>query len=464
MALEVAVMFQSWRVKIREAESALTHGRLEEATRILLANQRELMQYQPALSVAAKTTAGWVEQSSKQLAMGSFAAAWMAWDYANKLSPQLKEVLEQRERLVERLAESAGRELDAGRFEAVFEVCEPAVSRGLGDSRIRSLTQAARHWKSGHRLAQQGEFAQALSELTAAQASATAAGSVRLEDFRKRIVANQEVCRRELQDLHSALADRRWGAALAAAQAVLEKAPEHSLAKQAFQQAWREAGLLANAGPSVSHAPSGKPISKADARPTRGPRKMLWIDGVGAFLACLGDEVVVGQPDPENQVDIPILADISRKECVIRRQGEGYVLAPSKTVMVDGKRIPEPVALPDSCQIELSSGVVLEYRRPHALSGTVVLSIVSRHKTQPAADKILLMAETCVLGPSRHAHVSCPTWKQDVVLVRQPDGRLAVRTSGEFMVDGKTVKDRGGLLENSLVAGQEFSFCVENLK
>ena len=463
MALEAAVMFQSWRLKIREADAALSHQRLEEATSILLANQRELMQYQPALATAEKLTRAWIQQSLQQAASGSVSASWKAWDQAQKLNAQSVDVLQQRERLLDSLATAAESELAQGRLDSVFEVCEPAAARGLSSSRIRGVTQAARHWKSSLRLAQQGDYAQALAELGLANTAAP--GLALLEEARRRFQADHDVCKRSLQDLHSALADRRWGAALSAAQEVLARAPEHSLAKQVYQQAWREVGLVSgHLGRTMPHLAAGKTSEPPAEHPSgRGARKMLWIDGVGAYLLCMGSEVVMGQPVSGSHVDIPILADISRRHCVIRRQGEGYVLIPAKPIVLDGKATTEAVVLGDRNRLELGSGVVLECRRPHALSGTMVLKIVSRHKTQPACDGILLMAETCVLGPARHAHVPCPDWPQDVVLVRHSGEQLLVRKAGEFTVDGETVKDRGGLSQNSLVAGQEFSFCVENL-
>jgi len=64
-------------------------------------------------------------------------------------------------------------------------------------------------------------------------------------------------------------------------------------------------------------------------------RIVAWIDGVGGFLICLGEEVVLGQPSVAG-ADIPVLADLSRRHATIRREGESYVLTPANRVSIDG--------------------------------------------------------------------------------------------------------------------------------
>src|SRR5438093_1143339 len=56
-----------------------------------------------------------------------------------------------------------------------------------------------------------------------------------------------------------------------------------------------------------------KGVAIADVDTKRAARFMLWIDAVGGYLVCLGDEIVIGQAAPGTKVDVPIQADISRK-------------------------------------------------------------------------------------------------------------------------------------------------------
>ena len=50
------------------------------------------------------------------------------------------------------------------------------------------------------------------------------------------------------------------------------------------------------------------------ANPTPHPaaRFLLWVDGVGGYLVCEGDEVTLGQPVQGSYVDVPVLGDVSR--------------------------------------------------------------------------------------------------------------------------------------------------------
>src|SRR4051812_28217327 len=48
-------------------------------------------------------------------------------------------------------------------------------------------------------------------------------------------------------------------------------------------------------------------------------RFMLWMDAVGGYLVCLGDEIVIGQSTPGSSADIALQADISRKHAKITR-------------------------------------------------------------------------------------------------------------------------------------------------
>ena len=84
----------------------------------------------------------------------------------------------------------------------------------------------------------------------------------------------------------------------------------------------------------------------------------------------------------------------------------------------------------------------MAFRRPHALSATARLDFLSNHRTQPSADAVLLMAESCILGPGRHCHVVCRDWPREVILFRQ-DNELYCRAAGGLEIDGIAYKDRG---------------------
>jgi hypothetical protein len=108
----------------------------------------------------------------------------------------------------------------------------------------------------------------------------------------------------------------------------------------------------------------------------------------------------------------------------------------------------------------LGDSVQLRFRRPHPLSQSARLEFLCYHRTQPATDGVLLMAESCILGPGAASHVVCRDWPHDVVLYRQ-GATIGCRSPKPFRIDGNEQQGRGLLGEDSQVSGQEFSFSVE---
>ena len=188
---------------------------------------------------------------------------------------------------------------------------------------------------------------------------------------------------------------------------------------------------------------------------------MLWIDAVGGYWVCLNDEITIGQP-ASGDIDIPILGDISPRHAKIHRDGEGYLIEAIREVRVDGRPVRPVASLSDGCRIELGESVRLEFRRSHALSGTARLDFASRHRTQPSADAVLLMADSCILGPKRHSHIFCRNWPREVILYRH-DEELYCRTVGSFKIDGVLYKDRGRISRDSHITGEGFSLKLENI-
>ena len=219
-------------------------------------------------------------------------------------------------------------------------------------------------------------------------------------------------------------------------------------------------------------------------KPKHGTRFLLWIDEVGGYLVCLSDRVTLGQPVVGDPVEIPILGDISRRHATIERDTEGYVLRPIRPTFLDGQRVENPRELKDSETIALggvtsalggttgalggkTGGVQLAFRRPHALSMTARLDLVSRNRFEPAVDAAILMADTCILGPKLSSHIVCPGWNQEVVLFRQGD-RIFCRTGGSLEVDGKRVDTQNGgrpaeVTWNSRISGSDFALSLESL-
>jgi hypothetical protein len=191
-----------------------------------------------------------------------------------------------------------------------------------------------------------------------------------------------------------------------------------------------------------------------------GSRFLLWVDAVGGYFVCLGDEVVLGQPVAAGRVDVPILGDVSGRHARIRRDSEGYLIEALREVKVDGRQVQQTALLSDGAKIQLGDTVRLVFRRPSALSATARLDFLSRHRTHPSTDAVLLMADTCVLGPKPHSHVLCREWPCEVILYRH-EGQLYCRTAGSFEIDGLRHRDRGLIHRNARIEGEGFSLSLE---
>lgn len=195
---------------------------------------------------------------------------------------------------------------------------------------------------------------------------------------------------------------------------------------------------------------------------SRGDRRMLWIDGVGAYLVCTGKRVLIGQAVPDAGVDIAIQGDLSRRHAWICRDGEGYLIEALQTTRVAGRPVEGATSLADGDLIELGGTVRMRFRKPHALSGSACLEMVSRHRTQPAAEGIVLMAESCVLGPQPSSHITCRAWSQELVLYRR-DEKLFCRSRKSFDINGQPCAGSGQVAGDSRIVGEDFSLSVEHL-
>jgi hypothetical protein len=195
--------------------------------------------------------------------------------------------------------------------------------------------------------------------------------------------------------------------------------------------------------------------------PAEIPKRFLvWVDSVGGYLVCLGDEVVLGQPAAGANPDVPIMGDLSRRQAIIRREREAYTIEAVRKTKLDGKTLEGRTALWDGSLIEMGEGVKLRFRRPHPLSATARLEFVSRHRTNPSTDGVLLMAETCILGPSHTSHIVARDWQHEVVLYRQ-QGKMVCRTSAKIKVDAAASRSPAILRSRCRVEGEEFAFSLE---
>ncbi len=200
-----------------------------------------------------------------------------------------------------------------------------------------------------------------------------------------------------------------------------------------------------------------------EGKTREGSRVVLWVDAVGGYLVCLGDEVILGQAVPDADIEIPIFGDLSRRHLRIFRDGEGYLLEPLQKVLVNGKVVHTVTSLQEGAEVEVGQGVRLRFRRPHALSSTARLDFISQHRVSPTVDGILLMSDSLVMGPGNSSHIVCRDWEADLVLFRQGTD-LFCRGSEYLEIDGRKSFDGIPIRHNSHLAGTNFAVSLEDLR
>lgn len=462
-------MFFSWRYQLSKADDAFRQGRLEESARAL--GEGNLLQYRQGQLLATKVAEAMALRARKYLVGGDAAAGWRVVETASKLLGNSKPLLHVRRQLVDHQLNEAEDALSAEDLTGALLKLQRLQRHRVNEEPLRRLKLVVQRVESARNLSLRGKFTDAEMQLAAAaelRPDLEVLGRLRTSCREK-----QQQSRGLTEELHRALAEQDWSRTATLSDELLQLAPECSLARDAKRKAWARAGTPVLDSPRIAQAEywSGQSgevlatcLSEVESVTKNGSanRFLLWVDAVGGYMVCLQDELTLGQAIPNAGVDVPLLGDLSRRHAKIRREGEGYVLEPLADVRIEGKEITEPTLLNDGEEIELGGSVRLRFRKPHALSATARLDFVSRHRTQPWADGVLLMAESCVLGPNWHNHVVCRDWPGDVVLYRD-EAQLCCRAMDEIEIDGHLCDGQGPITANSRIAGVDFSMSLEEI-
>jgi hypothetical protein len=317
---------------------------------------------------------------------------------------------------------------------------------------LTGLELAAEAWSTAREQAGRGEFAQALDSCERIARHVRADNRV-FQSFREDLAKRGRAFSELIVSLHEAATKKAWKDVVKLSEEVLAVAPQHLEARQARARAWR--AIEPETISSGKHCPTTPPASAAPA----SPRFFLWIDGVGGFLVCLGNQASIGQATPDSTVEIPLFADVSRVHARLIRESEGYLIEAVRSVTLNGQAI-ERSALQSGDRVTLGATCQMQFRQPTAISASARLDMVSGHRLALSVDAVLLMAETLVLGPGSQAHVTMPDLEKPIVLFRQREG-IGVRHAGSFKINGTAVQDRGSLGVNATVSGDDFAFAIE---
>ena len=461
-------MFQPWRVKLREIEAAIASNRLDEAKTLL--GQDELNGYWPARQLSSQLAQRMAQRGRRRVQQGETLGGWHDLEAAGRLGADLDLVATLRRELLAKAVDEIEAYLSVGRLEMARARMDELHRRQVVTGSVRCLEEVLRQVELADRHAQAGQYQQAAEAL--AGAGVLRPDLTSLEERRVEYSLKVDEVQRLASQLHDRLAAEDWHQVLVTAESLLSLAPAHRPARAARRRAWEAVGALwhdsKSGGPRSATVQSArKPAVTDENGPAQNARNdqhrfLLWVDAVGGYLVCTGDVVTLGQPVPGRAVDVPILADLSGQHARIHRAGEGYLLEAMRETRLDGRLVEGQVPLTSGQTVELGQGVRMRFIQPHPLSTTARLEFVSRHRTQPSADGVLLMAQSLILSAQTNAHVVCRDWTEAVVLQREGN-QLYCCTPGEFEVDGAPCQHRAPLHGSSHASGEEFSLSLEPL-
>jgi hypothetical protein len=190
-------------------------------------------------------------------------------------------------------------------------------------------------------------------------------------------------------------------------------------------------------------------------------RLLLWIDGVGGFLVCLGNRITLGHAGLDAAVDVPILADVSRHHATVQRDPEGYFLEAVRQVQVNSQRV-DKAFLHSGDRITLGNSCQFIFTQAVPVSASARLDLTSGHRLWHALDGVLMMAETLILGPGPQVHILVPDLNQPLILFRQKNG-LAARYSGNLWVNNQPCQERCMLEPGARLATEDVVLTLEKI-
>jgi hypothetical protein len=439
------------RLTLRQVQEALQSGRLDEAQRLL--SEPDVQSQRGVGPLYCQLARAYVDRGDRALRRDDPEAAWQDLLRAEQLQTA--------ERSPERLREALTR-LGVAEVRALLQAGEPGRAeeaavrlrgRGVRSPELHVLEEAGKSWVAARELAGQGEFARALE--TVEGACRLSPEPVRpLDQFRADLEQRQPGLTDLLVKLHEAADKGRWREVIELAEQVLMVAPQHTEARKLRTRAWKAVEPVTVAMGALAESEPSEPAD--DALPQR---YLLWIDGVGGYLLCLGSRVTIGQATLETQADVPLIADIARLHATLTRDAEGYVLESVRPLQVNGQPVTRALLRPND-RVTLGTSCQFQFHLPVGVSSTARLDLVSGHRLPLALDGVLLMADTLVLGPEGQVHVTVPDLKQPVVLFRHKDG-LGLRHRGTLLINGQKSPERGLLGPRAAVSGDDIVFALE---
>jgi hypothetical protein len=274
-------MFGFAWLAIRQAREALRQGRLEEAHRLL--TQPAIREHRAVGELLTQLIRRYVEQAERHLKHDDAEGAWRDLLLAEQLQTTEKGVADLRQTLARLGLAEVRALLQAGETRRADEALAKLRERRVRSSELQVLEEATRDWLQARDLADRGELPLALDAVDRTRRRLPDRPCV-LDQFAADLERHRDGFPRLLVRLHEAADAARWREVVELAEQVLAIAPNHAEARKVRSRAWKAIEPVTVAMASPSDSPNGA-VLPCDSLPTRF---LLWIDGVGGYLVCLG--------------------------------------------------------------------------------------------------------------------------------------------------------------------------------
>ncbi len=457
--------------KIRQAKQLIRQGELNLACD--LARQPDFSGSSYGKRIQRRLIDQLVTRAQCSTVCGDLASAWRDLCDASTIAKGncFDWISKEKNRLVDQTVGLAQSMLASGKPVRAGSLVRLLKERNIQDRRADEVQMICQFVAEAESLAATGRLKDALSKLQQAQQRRPdlpfLESRIRSFDFQKSVLTDLT---RELQ---FAINQSAWSGAKAVSDRILQIAPRNQVALDAQKRCGVKQANAIHLIKDSQNVRTDDQDQRTDllnessltlvdtqdialnSEPQNMRSFMLWIDGVGGFLVCTNELLTIGRAVDQPGVDIPVQADLRRRHQKIKRVENQYLT--TRFDQEDGWQL-----LVDQQILELENGVQAKFSMPNPLGCSARLEFVSRHRTQPWSDAVLLLGDALLLGPDRSHHVYCPRWKQKMVVFHR-DGKVWLRTPGQAEVNGQVVSGDIELNDGVRVTGDEYSISCEGV-
>ena len=189
----------------------------------------------------------------------------------------------------------------------------------------------------------------------------------------------------------------------------------------------------AASGPSAIRA-GGHSLEATIAEAAHGARAgsakplLLLIDGSCSALVLRQNLVRLGRAGGSAPIDVPIPGDIQSHHADIINYGDDFFVMPRGPVRINHAPI-RSALLRDGDRLRLGDKTKLEFLKPSAKSDTAVLKVSDRQRLPMDVSYVVLLRDTCLIGPQPSCHLRTREGESRIVLFVR-DGELYARATG----------------------------------